>query len=197
VAAAPAFAQAPASGTTDPGIQKRMQNQDHRIDQGIQSGALTPRETGKLEAEQAKTQQAEERMKSDGKLTPKERQRLNQMQDRSSRDIYNQKHDAQTANVGAGAQGNAKDPRVQKRMQNQDRRIGQGVKSGELTPKEAGRLEADQARIQQTEERMKSDGNLTGQERQKLNTMQDRTSDRIDQQKHDRQRAPVKQGPKN
>lgn len=44
---------------------------------------------------------------------------------------------------------------------------------------------------------MKSDGNLTGQERQKLNTMQDRSSDRIYQQKHDRQRAPVKQGPKN
>jgi tellurite resistance protein len=137
-------------------------------------------------------------MKSDGKLTPKERQRLNQMQDRENRDIYNQKHDAQTANVGAGApSGKANDPRVQKRMQNQDRRIDQGVKSGELTPKEAGRIEADQARVQQTEERMKSDGNLTGQERQKLNTMQDRTSDRIYQQKHDRQRAPVKQGPKN
>jgi hypothetical protein len=89
------------------------------------------------------------------------------------------------------------DPGIQKRMQNQDRRIDQGVKSGELTPKEAGRLEADQARIQQTEERMKSDGNLTGQERQKLNTKQDRASDRIYQQKHDHQRAPVKQGPKN
>jgi hypothetical protein len=197
VAAAPAFAQTPASGTTDPGIQKRMENQDQRIDQGVQSGALTPRETGKLEADQAKIQQTEERMKSDGKLTPKERQRLNQMQDRESRNIYNQKHDAQTANVGAGAPGNANAPGVQKRMQNQDRRIDQGVKSGELTPKEAGRLETDQARIQQTEERMKSDGNLTGQERQKLNTMQDRASDRIDQQKHDRQRAPVKQGPNN
>ena len=198
VAVAPVFAQTPASGTTDPGIQKRMENQEQRIDQGVQSGALTPRETGKLETEQAKIQQTEERMKSDGKLTPKERQRLNQMQDRSSRDIYNQKHDAQAAHVGAGApSGNANDPRVQKRMQNQDRRIDQGVKNGELTPKEAGRLEADQARIQQTEKRMKSDGNLTGQERQKLNTMQDRASDRIYQQKHDRQQAPVKQGPKN
>jgi tellurite resistance protein len=197
VAAAPAFAQTPASGTTDPGIQKRMENQDQRIDQGVQSGALTPRETGRLEADQARIQQTEERMKSDGNLTGQERQKLNNMQDRSSRNIYNQKHDAQAANVGVGAPGNANDPRVQKRMQNQDRRIDQGVKSGELTPKEAGRLEADQARIQQTEERMKSDGNLTGQERQKLNSMQDRASDRIDQQKHDRQRAPVKQGPKN
>jgi hypothetical protein len=89
------------------------------------------------------------------------------------------------------------DPGIQKRMQNQEQRIDQGVQSGTLTPRETGKLETDQARIQQTEERMKSDGNLTGQERQKLNTMQDRTSDRIDQQKHDRQRAPVKQGPKN
>jgi tellurite resistance protein len=183
---------------TDPGIQKRMENQDQRIDQGVQSGALTPRETGKLEADQAKIKQAEERMKSDGKLTPKERQRLNQMQDRESRDIYKQKHDAQTGNVGAGpSSGKANNPRVQKRLQNQDRRIEQGVKSGELTPKEAGRLETDQARIRQTEERMKSDGNLSGQERQKINTMQNRASDRIYQQKHDNQRAPVKQNPKN
>jgi tellurite resistance protein len=182
----------------DPRVQKRLQNQDQRIDQGVKSGTLTPKEAGRLEADQARVQQTEERMKSDGNLTGQERQKLNNMQDRSSRNIYNQKHDAQTANVGAGApSGKGNDPRVQKRMQNQDRRIDQGVKSGELTPKEAGRLETDQARIQQTEERMKSDGNLTGQERQKLNTMQDRASDRIDQQKHDRQRAPVKQGPKN
>ncbi|RPJ16490.1 MAG: hypothetical protein EHM37_02055 [Deltaproteobacteria bacterium] len=89
------------------------------------------------------------------------------------------------------------DPGIQRRMENQDQRIDQGVQSGALTPRETGKLAADQARIQQTEERMRSDGNLTGQERQKLKTKQDRASDRIYQQKHDHQRAPVKQGPKN
>lgn len=89
----------------------------------------------------------------------------------------------QAPNPGTG------DPGIQQRMQNQERRIDQGVKSGELTPKEAGKLEAEQARIQQTEQRMKSDGQLTSKERQKLHTMQDRSSDRIYRQKHDRRKV--------
>ena len=96
-------AQAPNYGTNDPGIQQRMQNQEQRIDQGVKSGALTPKEAGRLETEQTKIQQTEQRMKSDGKLTPKERQKLQNMQDRSSQHIYNQKHDAQTANVARTA----------------------------------------------------------------------------------------------
>ncbi len=183
-------AQAPNFGTNDPGIQQRMQNQEQRIDQGVSSGALTPKETGRLEAEQAKIRQTEQRMKSDGQLTPNERQKLNNMQDRSSQHIYNQKHDAQTANVGqGGAGGNVNDPNIQQRMQNQERRIQQGVNSGALTPKEAGRLQAREAKIKQDEARMKSDGQLTAKERKKLNKELDNASDRIYKQKHDRQQV--------
>jgi hypothetical protein len=181
-------AQAPNYGTNDPGIQQRMQNQEQRIDQGVKSGALTPKETGRLEAEQAKIRQTEQRMKSDGQLTPNERQKLNNMQDRSSQQIYNQKHDAQTANVGQGGAGvNVNDPNIQQRMQNQERRIQQGVNSGALTPKEAGKLEAREAKIKQDEARMKSDGQLSAKERKKLNKELDNASDRIYKQKHDRQ----------
>jgi hypothetical protein len=187
------FGQTTAYGTNDPGVQKRMSNQEQRIDQGIQSGSLTPREAGRLEGEQAKIQQTEERMKSDGQLTPQERQRLTNMQNRASSDIYRQKHDAQTANVGAGStSSNVNDPRIQKRMQNQEQRINQGVQSGSLTPKEAGRLDAQQARIKQEEERMKSDGNLSPQEREHLTNMQNRASGNVYRQKHDAQTAPVK-----
>ncbi len=91
--------QAPNTGTNDPGIQQRMQNQERRIDQGVQSGALTPKEAGKLEAEQARIRQTEERMKSDGNLTAKERERLHNMQDRASNHIYRQKHDRQKVNT--------------------------------------------------------------------------------------------------
>jgi hypothetical protein len=183
-------AQAPNYGTSDPGIQQRMQNQEQRIDQGVKSGALTPKETGRLEAEQAKIRQMEQRMKSDGQLTPNERQKLNNMQDRSSQHIYNQKHDAQTANVGQGGAGvNVNDPNIQQRMQNQERRIQQGVNSGTLTPKEAGKLEAREAKIKQDEARMKSDGQLTAKERKKLNKELDNASDRIYKQKHDRQQV--------
>jgi CRISPR/Cas system-associated endoribonuclease Cas2 len=185
----PALAQQP-SGTNDPGIQQRMENQENRIDQGVNTGTLTPKETGRLEAEQARIQQAEERMKSDGNLTTKERQRLNTMQNKAGGDIYTQKHDSQTAPVTPPAA-----PTVRQRQQNQQQRVQQGVRSGELTPQEAGRLEAEQARIQQSKERMRSDGELTGAERQKLNTMQDRSSRHIYRQKHDAQSVPGKKKP--
>jgi hypothetical protein len=180
-----ALAQAQAHGPNDPGIQQRMDHQENRIEQGVQSGALTPRETGRLEGEQAKIQQTEERMKSDGKLTGNERERLTIMQNKAGQDIYNQKHDAQTANVN-------KPLTPRQRQINQQGRIDQGIKSGELTPKEAGRLEAEQAHIQQAKERMKSDGQLTGAEHQRLNTMQNKAGGDIYRQKHDARKVPVK-----
>jgi hypothetical protein len=179
------FAQTQAPNA-DPGVQQRMQNQENRIDQGVKSGALTPKETGNLEAEQARIRQSEERMKSDGTLTGQERQRLRTMQNKADADIYNQKHDAQTAPVTSKPRAT-----IRQRQMNQEQRIEQGVKSGELTPKEAGRLEGEQARIQQTKERMKSDGQLTPAERERLDAMQNKAGQDIYRQKHDAQKAPV------
>ena len=53
------------------------------------------------------------------------------------------------------------DPGIDAREQRQQQRIQQGVQSGELTRGEANHLEAQQGRIQGTEDRMKADGNLT------------------------------------
>jgi hypothetical protein len=83
--------------TNDPLVQKREQRQEKRIDQGVQSGELNPREAGRLEREQARIKQDEERMKADGKLTPQERRKLRREQNRASRHIYREKHDAQQA----------------------------------------------------------------------------------------------------
>jgi len=88
-----------ASQTSDPRIQQREQNQQQRIDQGVTSGQITPREAGKLERQQTKIQQNETRMKSDGKLTKQERRKLAREQDRASRNIYRKKHNNKKANV--------------------------------------------------------------------------------------------------
>ena len=76
------------------------------------------------------------------------------------------------------------DPGVQEREKLQQERIQQGIKSGQLTPGEANRLEAQQGRIQATEDRMKADGNLTRAERAKLTRMQNRASRNIYRKKH-------------
>lgn len=83
-----------------------------------------------------------------------------------------------------------RDPRVNTRQAYQQAKIRQGVKSGELTKKEAVKLEANQRRIARTEHRMKSDGNMTAAERAKLDTMQDKQREVIYKQKHDDQDRP-------
>ena len=83
--------------TNDPGIERRMENQGKRIDQGITSGALTPQEAGKLEAEQARIKQREEKMEADGKLTPKEIAKFTKAQNKASKNIYKLKHNKKTA----------------------------------------------------------------------------------------------------
>ena len=90
--ATPAFAQ-----TATPGIDAREARQEQRIQQGEASGQLTPREAGRMEARQTKLQQNEARAKADGVVTPKERAKLKREENRNSKAIYNQKHDAQTA----------------------------------------------------------------------------------------------------
>jgi uncharacterized membrane protein YebE (DUF533 family) len=87
--------------------------------------------------------------------------------------------------VGASAQ--TATPRVTKRQHNQQERIGNGVKSGALTPAEASRLERQQGKIQADKTKAKSDGVVTPQERAKLTREQNRASKRIYRQKHDAQ----------
>lgn len=81
--------------TVTPNVTKRQANQQARIGQGVSSGALTPKETQHLEAREAKIQHDKKAAKSDGTVTPAERAKLQHEENRTSRAIYRQKHDAQ------------------------------------------------------------------------------------------------------
>ena len=85
-----AFAQA-----STPGVDQRQANQERRIEQGVNSGALTTREANRLEAGQARVDRIENRARSDGVVTQRERARLHQTQDVQSTRIARQKHDRQ------------------------------------------------------------------------------------------------------
>ena len=78
-------------------------------------------------------------------------------------------------------------PRIDQRQKNQQQRIDQGVKSGELNRKEAERLQKGQARIQKMENKATADGKVTAKERAKIEKAQDRESKRIYREKHDKQ----------
>src|SRR3954468_3997910 len=138
-----AFAQA--------GTVQRDVNQQQRIEQGLRSGQLTTREASRLENEEGRVERDQARAMKDGKLTPQEKARLQREQNQVSRDIYREKHDAQTGNPNS-----ASSQRMQADVQrnvNQQRRIEQGVQSGSLTTREAGRLEGGESHISKKEAR--------------------------------------------
>lgn len=91
ISSLPALALAQAT----PNIDKRQARQERRIQQGVNSGQLTPREAARLEKGQAKVQRMENKARADGTVTAKERARIQREQNKQSRRIARQKHDAQ------------------------------------------------------------------------------------------------------
>jgi hypothetical protein len=83
-----------------------------------------------------------------------------------------------------------RDPNVNWRQRNQQERIADGVKSGELTRREAWTLERKEAHLALLERRLKSDGSLTVAERARLQRELNELSAEIYKQKHDAQKRP-------
>lgn len=188
-AALPAFAQSPtppsASPANPPGFTQRDINQEQRIEQGLQSGQLSTREAARLQKEQAHIDQMESNALRDGKLTSQERARINAAQDKASAGIYSQKHDAQQGNPNS-----ASSQRMQADVQrniNQETRIQQGMGSGQLTNREASRLEAGQARVNRAEARAGADGHVGAHEQRGIQYRENNQSTKIYKEKHDAQ----------
>lgn len=72
------------------------------------------------------------------------------------------------------------------RQKNQKERTVQGVKSGEITKKEAKTIHTQQKHVQQMEDKAKSDGVVTKKEKVKLNTAQNAASSSIYRKKHNK-----------
>ena len=78
-----------------PRIDQRQANQEQRIDQGIASGQLNEREANRLNKQQDRIDNMENKAKADGVVTKKEQARIGAAQGRASRHIAREKHDAQ------------------------------------------------------------------------------------------------------
>src|SRR5438132_8362800 len=161
----PAMAQN--SNTTNPPatINQRKENQQDRIANGVASGQLTAGETGSLEKKESNLNKEEKLMRSEdnGKLTGADRKVLNQQQNQMSKQIYQDKHNSAVQNTNPKSE-------VGKRAENQQDRIGQGIKSGQLTASEAAHLENNEAKINHEvrNDRVANGGKLTPQERAKV-----------------------------
>jgi hypothetical protein len=85
------------------------------------------------------------------------------------------------------ADARIRDPGVNARQQNQQQRVRQGVRSGELTRHETRQLVGDQRDIRQLERAYKSDGKVTRAERVDLHQEQNQASRDIHDAKHNEQ----------
>lgn len=83
--------------------------------------------------------------------------------------------------------GNTNDPGINKMQRIQRHKIMQGIKSGELTRREALKLKREQVHVARKEARFKSDGTLTRKERAMLHRDLNHACRHIYREKHDRQ----------
>jgi len=74
-------------------IHQRFVNQQERIANGVATGQLSPRETARIEGQEARLSTEIHYFRADGSLSPRERAIVNSQQNRLSREIYRQKHD--------------------------------------------------------------------------------------------------------
>ena len=173
------------SAPTGQSIQQRKENQQDRIGNGVASGQLTAGETANLEKKESNLNKEEKLMRSEdkGKLTSADKKALNQQQNQLSNQIYKDKHNAAVQNTNPKSE-------VGKRAENQQDRIAQGIKSGQLTAGEANHLENKEAGINHevAADRAANGGKLTGQEKAQVNRQQNNVSKQIYKDKHNGRR---------
>ena len=167
-------------------VNGRRYNQQGRIANGVASGQLTAGETKNLEGREAGLNKEihNDRSANGGTLTPQERQQVNQQQNNLSKSIYNDKHNANTATYGNNEVGD--------RRANQQQRIANGIKSGQMSPSEAAKAEGHEQNInkQVAADRAANGGKLTPSEKQNINKKQNNASKQIYNEKHNEKKAP-------
>lgn len=72
--------------------EKRDKIQAKRIENGVKSGQLTAREAETLENREEHIDKLQDKAKADGKVTLKEKARIEAAQDRTSQAIFRKKH---------------------------------------------------------------------------------------------------------
>ncbi len=119
----------------DPDIEKRIQNQHDRIEAGINSGQLTRDEARTLKNNLHYIQNEAIALQSDGRLASSEKQRLNSLLDRNS-EMIREKRQNPISNIWPGA-GVERDHQIQDIIARQQARINSGIRTGQLTEREA------------------------------------------------------------
>lgn len=168
-------------------------NQQSRIEQGLKSSALSTGEAAKLERGEARIERMESKALKDGSLSPQEKARIRHAQNAESRRISALEHNGVTGNPNSPSSRRMQAD-VQRNI-NQQSRIEQGIRSGQLTNREVGKLERGQARLNRLEARVGADGHVGAREQRRIQMAENHQSQHIFHDKHNG-RAPLSTGPR-
>lgn len=89
----------------------------------------------------------------------------------------------------AQSSGTTSTLRIDQRQETQQKLIESGAQSGQLTAKEAARLQKGQAKVQKMEDKAMADGTLTDKERKRIQRAQDKEDRKIFREKSNKHRA--------
>ena len=153
-------------------VQQRIDNQEARINQGVNKGQITPKEAA---GDEARVAQIENQLHHDeaehgGHITSAEQAQLNHELNASSAAIYSQRGIDE----------------IVKRIDSQEARINQGINQGQITPSQAA---GDEARVTHIEDQLRHDeaehgGHITSNEVAQLNHELNANSAAIYNQRH-------------
>lgn len=174
-----AFPFAAMAQSSPPNMYERNVYQQQRIEQGLRDGSLTVQEAANLERGQSRINRMESSAAADGRVTDAERARINEAQNRQSAAIDRERNDNQRGNPNSGSAQRMADD-VQ-RNANEQRRIADGVRTGQITSRETARLERGEARITGMEARAGRDGRIDGYEQRRIQGAENRESRAIHQ----------------
>ena len=155
----PAMAQ----NTNTPGVDRAQQAISARIQQGLNSGHITPSEAQELYRRDRNIAAREAYYKSNGTATAQERQALRTELDGLSAEV-----ERKMANRNVGGNSPGSTPGIDNQGYRISQRIDEGVRSGHITQREARRLHKRERVIALHESSFKSDGVVNQRERRQL-----------------------------
>jgi hypothetical protein len=158
-------------------FQSRDQYQQQRVEQGLKNGSLSTGEAARIEKNESRIDRLEAHDLKKGPISAQEEARINAAQNRESGQIKAEESNGRTGNPNS---------RSSRRMQadvardaNQDRRIANGVKDGQLNTRQAARLDRGEAHIDAKEAAAGRNGHVSAGEQASVQRSENHESRRI------------------
>jgi chromosome segregation ATPase len=169
----------------DPKIQQEIANQQKRIDEGVKNKQLTLDESKTVQANLDAIKNEDSTLRAQGQLTNEQKDRLLSALDQNNKMVTDKKNN-QVKDMTQHISLTQRAHTLQERYARQLARINEGIKSKELSPEEAKKLQENVNFVKNQDARLRAagGGELTNAQKKELHKLLDQNSDMIYDKKH-------------